>query len=167
MSKRNRTPEQKAAWAEYMREYRRKNPEQHGDRAQPHLEPTQRQLEILRTYADPIHGGRYDRVAAHLGISPSAVHNAMGRLLARLGVRDPSQAVMKLWVNSASTIPVPEPTSDESAAQRGRRQGIHTVDDQGADRDSDGDEGMAPAERPASAQPEELAQRPGLRDAGA
>jgi DNA-binding NarL/FixJ family response regulator len=105
---RRKTEEDRARWAEYMRTYRRENPDASKERDE--LPPTERQIEILRTYADPSRGGTYARVADSLGISPSAVHNQMGRLLRRLGVKTPAQAVYKLWVEAngkASTDEVP------------------------------------------------------------
>lgn len=62
------------------------------------LPPTERQLQILRLYADPERGGSQQKVAEILGVSVSAVHNQLGRLMARLGVNAPGQAIYKLWV---------------------------------------------------------------------
>ena len=91
---RRRTPEQKEAWAAYMRTYRSTHPRANG-RSNTQA-PTARQLEILRMYADPERGGSQERVAQLVGISRSAVHNSMQRLMRRLGVSEPAQAVMKL-----------------------------------------------------------------------
>jgi len=124
MTKRNLTPEQRAAWNLYMREYRaRRKAGETGPRDfdRP-LEPTPRQIEILRAYADPSTGGSQRAVAEALGISVSAVHNQLQRLMKRIGVRDPSQAVMKLWVNengTSSEIP-PAPAGQATPPGRGR-----------------------------------------------
>lgn len=90
------TPEERARWAAYMREYRRRNRPQ--QRLSANLAPTPRQLEILRLYADPEAGGSQARVAEALGISVSAVHNQMQALMRRLKVTTPAQAVYKVWV---------------------------------------------------------------------
>lgn len=110
---RHKTPEQKAAWAAYMRQYRAT----HKDEGEPKgpLQPTARQLEILRMYADPIHGGTERAVAEALGISVSAVHNQLQRVKKRLDVRDAAQAVMKLWVNDATTTEVSEPLGQRAS----------------------------------------------------
>lgn len=97
-SNRIQTPEEKAAWAAYMREYRKRRKEGVVSKRDEPLQPTERQLEILRAYAHPDTGGSQKAVADALGISVSAVHNQLQRLMKRIGVKDPSQAVMKLWV---------------------------------------------------------------------
>lgn len=110
MTKRNQTPEERQAWAAYMREYRKRRKEGGShplvDRTRP-LEPTERQLEILRAYADPDRGGSQRAVAEALGISVSAVHNQLQRLMKRIHVKDPSQAVMKLWVKNGKIEEAP------------------------------------------------------------
>lgn len=95
---RHETDEEKAAWAAYMRDYRANHPA--ANRRNNDLAPTARQLEILRIYADPERGGTQEKVAETLGISKSAVHNQLQRLMRRLDVHSPAQAVMKLWVNT-------------------------------------------------------------------
>jgi DNA-binding NarL/FixJ family response regulator len=92
---REKSPEQKEAWAAYMREYRRRTKATgtHDPRGQ---HPTARQIEVLRAYADPKHGGTQKAVAERLGISVSAVNNTLQRLTKRLGVKDPAQAVFLL-----------------------------------------------------------------------
>jgi DNA-binding CsgD family transcriptional regulator len=97
MAPRYTTHAEKAKWAAYMREYRKRRREDKDTERRP-LPPTERQLMILRIYADPQLGGNQRKVAASLGVSVSAVHNQIGRLMARLNVNDPSQAVFKLWV---------------------------------------------------------------------
>jgi len=115
---RNETPEEKARWAAYMREYRSRNRDEQPDRE---LAPTERQLEILRYYADPTLGGNERAVAQALGISVSAVHNQMQRLKKWLHVTDAAQAVMKLWVTNATTQKVPEPLGQRTTAIQGQR----------------------------------------------
>lgn len=94
---RTKTPEQRAAWAAYMREYRKRNtgitPKDPRT-----LRPTERQIEILRLYSDPINGGSQKKVAEALGISVSAVHNQLQSLMKRLGVNTPAQAVYRVWI---------------------------------------------------------------------
>ena len=91
------TPEERAKWAAYMREYRRRNAGRKPESTRAKV-PTERQLEILRLYADPERGGSQAKVAAALGISVSAVHNQLQALMRRLGVNSPAQAVYKVWV---------------------------------------------------------------------
>jgi DNA-binding NarL/FixJ family response regulator len=79
-----------------MREYRRRRAD--GPTDPRGSTPTPRQIEILRAYADPASGGSQQRVAERFGISTSAVNNALQRLMRRLDVTDPAQAVYKLWV---------------------------------------------------------------------
>lgn len=89
---RQKTPEQRERWAAYMRSYRAT----HSTNPNPSLKATDRQIAILKMYADPNTGGNQATVAKTLGISTSAVHNQIGSLLKRLGVRSPAQAVLKL-----------------------------------------------------------------------
>lgn len=90
------TPEERAKWAAYMREYRRRNAGR--TTASPRAaQPTARQMEILRLYADPENGGSQAKVAEALGISVSAVHNQIQSLMRRLEVKTTAQAVYKLW----------------------------------------------------------------------
>jgi DNA-binding NarL/FixJ family response regulator len=109
---RAKTPEQKAAWAAYMREYRASR--NAGPRDPRGNVPTERQIEILRAYAHPETGGSQRQVAEAFGISVSAVNNALQRLMRRLGVKEPAQAVYMLWVMEkengldGSTPEVPE-----------------------------------------------------------
>lgn len=94
---RNKSPEERARWAAYMREYRAANRDR--IRKTPRgTEPTPRQLEILRLYADPDKGGSQAKVAAELGISVSAVHNQLQALMKRLNVSTPAQAIWRVWV---------------------------------------------------------------------
>jgi DNA-binding NarL/FixJ family response regulator len=118
---RTKTPEQREAWATYMREYRKRQREG-GAAADPRgSQPTQRQLEVLRAYADPELGGNQRLVADRLGISVSAVNNTLQRLMRRLGVREPSQAVMKLWVSQhGTTSAVPD---ERRGPDAGRKRG--------------------------------------------
>ena len=109
---RHETDDEKADWAAYMREYRANNPQ--ANRRNNRLAPTPRQIEILRVYADPERGGTQERVAESLGISKSAVHNQLQRLMRRLDVHSPAQAVMKLWVNPD------EPIDEDAARHPGR-----------------------------------------------
>lgn len=91
------TPAQKQAAAAYMRDYRAREGNRDYGRSR-ELKPTDRQKLILRLYMDPNHGGTYGRVAEILGISESAVHNQLGRLMARLNVHSPSQAIFRLYI---------------------------------------------------------------------
>lgn len=99
---RTKTPEQRAAWAAYMREYRKRNTGTTPKDPRT-LQPTERQLQILRLYADPETGGSQKRVAEALGISVSAVHNQLQSLMRRLGVNTPAQAVYKVWIEENRT----------------------------------------------------------------
>lgn len=106
---RRQTEASKRKWADYMKAYRASRPKTTTPRdTEAGKEPTPRQLEILKAYADPLHGGNQRRVATALGISPSAVHNQIARLLARLGVQTTTQAVWKLYVERT-------PQDDETA----------------------------------------------------
>lgn len=91
---REKTPEQREKWAAYMRSYRAKNT----PKPNQSTIPTDRQIQILRMYADPTSGGSQAKVAEALGISTSAVHNQINALLKRLGVKSPAQAVYRLMV---------------------------------------------------------------------
>jgi DNA-binding NarL/FixJ family response regulator len=103
---RNATPEDKAAWAAYMRKYRSEHAEPDRTKGQ----PTARQIEVLRIYADPEVGGTEQLVADYLGISKPAVHNHLQRLMRRLGVRNHAQAVVALGgLADAPTIADPAP----------------------------------------------------------
>ena len=94
------THEERAKWAAYMREYRRRNAGRKPTSPRA-AQPTARQLEILRLYADPAQGGSQAKVAEALGISVSAVHNQLQALMRRLGVNSPAQAVYKVWVSES------------------------------------------------------------------
>ena len=108
------TAEKKAAWAAYMREYRRrKKPAGPTAAKRRGIDPTPRQLEILRAYVDPELGGSQDRVAKLLGVSTPAVHNAMGRLMKRLNVSTPAQAAFKLWISEGNEVPPPPTPRDD------------------------------------------------------
>lgn len=117
---RYKTPEQKEAWAAYMREYRKRvaaaDPTLADRRG---IVPTDRQIEILKAYADPRTGGNQKAVAEQFGISVSAVNNNLQRLMKRLGVKDPAQAVMKLYVEGglngvSEEVPAPGRRSPET-----------------------------------------------------
>lgn len=115
---RPKTPQQREAWAAYMREYRKKQRQNGGVHDQRGDIPTERQIEILKAYANPKTGGSQKRVADQFGISVSAVNNALQRLMKRLGVSDPAQAVFLLYAEGThgTTEEAPEPQRRTAAA---------------------------------------------------
>jgi DNA-binding CsgD family transcriptional regulator len=90
-----------------MRDYRARHKKPSSGVKRRGTEPTARQLEVLRTYVDPELGGTQARTAAVLGISTPAVHNSLGHLMKRLGVKTPAQAAFKLWVDEGNEVPAP------------------------------------------------------------
>lgn len=120
---REKTPEQKLAWAAYMRRYRTRQTGQGPGAKDPRgTKPTPRQLQVLRAYADPEHGGSQKAVAEYLNISVSAVNNTLQRLAKRLGVKDPAQAV---WLLRDELTEVANGTSQAISAPE--RRGTQTV----------------------------------------
>ena len=146
---RHETDDEKESWAAYMREYRAKNPQ--ANRRNNDLAPTPRQIEILRIYADPERGGTQAKVAKTLGISQSAVHNQLQRLMRRLDVHSPAQAVMKLWVNPDEPVDQTYQAAQHAPGRRLRRTGAAIREDRPRERSSSVEK-AARGPRPATAE---------------